>query len=230
MQKFSTRFLIMAVAFAVCLIVSNVLALRVWQLGSLPLQLSGADVIFPISYILNDCLTEVYGYRKMRLVLWLSFGLSAVTAGVCAAVCLLPLPFDSGALAMAGNFDHLFVLVPRTTAASLLAFICGSSFNSFIVSKMKVASGGRQYWLRAMVSSVGGAIVDSCIFIPVAYFGLLGSEVLLSMMGVLVALKLVYELLLLPLSSAFVRRLKKKEGIDTFDEGISYNPFKISDI
>lgn len=228
--SFTARFTIMAAAFAVCLIVSNILAVRVWQIGQLGLQLSGADLIFPISYILNDCLTEVYGYRKSRLVIWLAFALSAITALVAGLACLLPMPFDEGSTVLAHSYNTLFAIVPRTTIASLLAFICGSTLNSLVLSKMKVATGGRRFWLRAVVSTMGGELLDSCIFIPIAYAGIIAPKILISMILTLWIVKIVYELALLPLTSLFVHRLKAKEAIDVYDTDISYNPFKISDI
>lgn len=206
------------------------MAVRVWEIGQLNLQLSGADLIFPISYILNDCLTEVYGYRKSRLVIWLAFALSALTALVSGLACLLPLPFDQGSLGLAHSYNTIFAIVPRTTIASLLAFVCGSTFNSLIISKMKLASGGKRFPMRALVSTMAGELLDTCIFLPVAYAGIIEAKVILTMMLTLWVVKMLYELALLPLTSLLVRRLKACEQVDVFDQGISYNPFRIRDL
>lgn len=220
----------MAVVFAVCLITSNFFVPRVWQVGNLPLQLSGAVLLFPISYIINDCLTEVYGYRKARLVIWLAFGLSAFTALMSGLVCLLPEPYDEGSKPVAESFNSLFAMVPRTTIASLIAFIAGSTVNAWILSRMKVMTGGRAFWARAVLSSVGGELVDSCIFFPFVFWGMMPASVIAGMVFTQVVVKTLYEIIVLPLTSWLVRKLKAREGIDTYDTGISYNPFKLSDI
>ena len=220
----------MAVVFAVCLITSNFFVPRVWQVGNLPLQLSAAVILFPVSYIINDCLTEVYGYRKSRLVIWLAFALSAFTALMSGLACMLPAPLDEGAKPMADSFDSLFAMVPRTTVASLLAFIAGSTVNAWILSRMKVLTGGRAFGVRAVLSSVGGELVDSCIFFPAVFWGVMPMSAIAGMVFTQVVVKTLYEIVILPLTSRFVKYLKAKEGVDTYDNGISYNPFKISDI
>ena len=230
MSKFSTRFLVMAATLAVCLITSNFFVPRVWQVGNLPLQLSGAVLLFPISYILNDCLTEVYGYRKTRLVIWLAFGLSAFVAVMSQLVCWLPAPLDEGSRPVADSFNRLFSLVPKTTIASLVAFFCGSTVNAWVMSRMKVNSEGRSFGLRAILSSLAGELTDSLIFFPVVFWGILSpkSAILLALTQVLA--KTLYEIIVLPFTALLVRHVKKVEGIDTFDRNIDYNPFKISDI
>lgn len=220
----------MAVVFTVCLITSNFFVPRVWQVGNLPLQLSGAVLLFPVSYILNDCLTEVYGYRKARLVIWLAFALSAFTAIMAQLVCMLPAPFEEGSKPVADSFNSLFSMVPRTTFASLLAFICGSTFNSWIMSRMKVTSNGRAFGVRAILSSVGGELLDSCIFFPIVFWGIMSPFAIFKMVLMQVLVKTLYELVVLPFTSWFVKRIKRSEGIDTYDVNISYNPFKLSDI
>lgn len=228
MSKFSTRFLVMAVVFTVCLITSNFFVPRVWQVGSLPLQLSGAVLLFPVSYIINDCLTEVYGYRRARLVIWLAFAMSAFVALMSGLVCLLPDPLDPGSKPVSDSFNSLFALVPRTTVASLLAFLCGSTLNSLVMSKMKVSSRGRAFGVRAILSSVAGELLDSCIFFPIVFWGIMSTESILKLVITQVVVKTLYELIVLPLTTVCVRYLKRKEQTDVYDENISYNPFKFS--
>lgn len=230
MSKFSTRFLVMAVVFTVCLITSNFFVPRVWQVGSLPLQLSGAVLLFPVSYIINDCLTEVYGYRRARLVIWLAFAMSAFVALMSGLVCLLPDPLDPGSKPVSDSFNSLFALVPRTTVASLLAFLCGSTLNSLVMSKMKVSSRGRAFGVRAILSSVAGELLDSCIFFPIVFWGIMSTESILKLVITQVVVKTLYELIVLPLTTVCVRYLKRKEQTDVYDENISYNPFKFSDL
>ena len=228
--QFSTRFLVMATSLIVCLITSNFFVPRLWQVGGLPLQLSGAVLLFPVSYILNDCITEVYGYRKARLVIWLAFILSVFVALFAQLVCWLPAPLQESSRGVADSFNSLFSMVPKTTAASLVAFFVGSTVNAWIMSRMKVVSDGRRFGLRAILSSLGGEIADSSIFFPVVFWGILTLPEALKLAGMQVFAKVLYEIVALPLTSWFVRRVKRAEGIDTYDRQISYNPFKIKDI
>ena len=228
--QFSTRFLVMATSLIVCLITSNFFVPRLWQVGGLPLQLSGAVLLFPVSYILNDCITEVYGYRKARLVIWLAFILSVFVALFAQLVCWLPAPLQESSRGVADSFNSLFSMVPKTTAASLVAFFVGSTVNAWIMSRMKVVSDGRRFGLRAILSSLGGEIADSAIFFPVVFWGILTLPEALKLAGMQVFAKVLYEIVALPLTSWFVRRVKRAEGIDTYDRHISYNPFKIKDI
>ena len=230
MSKFSTRFLVMAVTLIVCLVTSNFFVPRVWQVAGLPLQLSGAVLLFPVTYILNDCITEVYGYRKSRFVIWLAFVLSAFVAIMAQLICWLPAPYEEGGKPIAESFNTLFSMVPKTTIASLIAFLCGSTINAWVMSRMKVNSGGRAFGLRAILSSVAGEVADSAIFFPVVFWNIMPLPAVLKIALMQVLAKVLYEVLALPLTSWFVRRVKKAEGIDTFDRGINYNPFKISDI
>ena len=229
-KKFSTRFLVMATTLIVCLITSNFFVPRLWQVAGLPLQLSGAVLLFPVSYILNDCLTEVYGYRKARFVIWLAFLLSAFVAVMAQLVCWLPEPLQDGSKPVAESFNSLFGLVPKTTAASLIAFFAGSTINAWVMSRMKVSSHGRRFGVRAILSSVAGELGDSLIFYPVVFWGVMPVGAILQLAVTQICAKILYEIVALPLTSWAVRSLKRKEGIDTFDEGVNYNPFRINDI
>jgi len=227
---FSTRFLVMALTLVVCLITSNFFVPRLWQVAGLPLQLSGAVLLFPVSYILNDCLTEVYGYRKARLVIWLAFLLSVFVAVMAQLVCWLPAPLQESSRPVADSFNTLFAMVPKTTAASLVAFFVGSTVNSWVMSRMKVSSRGRGFGLRAILSSLAGELADSAIFFPVVFWGILTLPEALALAATQVFAKVLYEIVVLPLTAWIVRSVKRAEGLDTFDDGISYNPFRIKDI
>lgn len=224
-DKYSTTFLLMAVAFTICLISSNLFATKIFSLGW-GVNLPGAVVIFPISYILNDCLTEVWGYRKARLVIWTAFAANLFVVLVGQAVVWLP----SASFWEGGeHFDYMFNMAPRVAFASLLAFLAGSTMNSLVLSKMKVADNGRRFGLRAILSSVAGELLDSLIFMPIAFYGAplkdLGTMLLFQ-----VSFKILYEIAILPVTSVVVRKVKESEGVDVFDRDISYNPFKLTDI
>ncbi len=222
--KFSTIFLLMAVLFVVCLITSNLFATKVISLWGV--NLPGAVMIFPISYILNDCICEVWGYRKARLVIWTAFAMNFFV--VIAGQLLVYMPaasFWDGA----PHFDYVFAMAPRVAGASLLAFLVGSTLNSLVISKMKIADKGRRFGVRAILSSLAGEVSDSLIFMPIAFIGT-PVKILASMMLAQVTFKVCYEIIVLPLTAFVVRKVKAFEGVDTFDNGISYNPFKINDI
>ncbi len=216
--------MLMAIVFNVCLIASNLFETKLFMAGQM--ALTGGVIIFPVSYIINDCLVEVYGYRKARLVIWTGFLMNFFVVAMAQIVRILPAaPFWDGG----PHFDYVFAMAPRVTMASMLAFFCGSTVNAWIMSRMKVASHGRRFSVRAVVSSLGGEMVDSLIFFPIAFWGL-GAGEMLSLMASQVILKTLYEVIILPVTSLVVRNLKKFEKTDTFDENISYNPFKILDI
>ena len=216
--------MLMAIVFNVCLIASNLFETKLFLVGNI--ALTGGVIIFPVSYIINDCLVEVYGYRKARLVIWTGFVMNFFVVAAAQIVRMLPAaPFWDGG----PHFDYVFAMAPRVTLASMLAFLCGSTVNAWIMSRMKVASRGRRFSLRAVVSSVGGETVDSLIFFPIAFFGLAVKEMIVLMITQIV-LKTLYEIIILPVTNIVVRRLKKFENLDTFDDRISYNPFRIFDI
>lgn len=220
----SVSFMLMAIIFNVCLIASNLFETKLFMAG--PVALTGGVIIFPVSYIINDCLVEVYGYRKARLVIWSGFMMNFFVVAMAQIVRALPAaPFWDGG----PHFDYVFAMAPRVTLASMLAFLCGSTVNAWIMSRMKVVSQGKNFSVRAIVSSLGGETVDSLIFFPIAFWGLEAGE-MLSLMLTQVILKTMYEVIILPITSTVVRKLKKFERIDTFDESISYNPFRIFDI
>ena len=206
--------MLMAIVFNVCLIASNLFETKLFMVGNI--ALTGGVIIFPVSYIINDCLVEVYGYRKARLVIWTGFVMNFFVVAAAQIVRMLPAaPFWDGG----PHFDYVFAMAPRVTLASMLA----------IMSRMKVASRGRRFSLRAVVSSIGGETVDSLIFFPIAFFGLAVKEMIVLMITQIV-LKTLYEIIILPVTNIVVRRLKKFENLDTFDDRISYNPFRIFDI
>ena len=223
-QGLSITFVWLAVTFCVCLVASNLFVPRLWQVGHLQLQLSGAVLIFPISYVINDLLTEVYGYRKAMLVIWMGFVLSAFIAVAAQLVSWLPAPLYPENQEVATSFNRLFSLVPRTTVASLLAFVLGSKINAWVMSRMKVATHGKGFGWRAILSTIAGELCDSVIFYPLAFLGVMPPVAILSIILTQVTVKTLYEVLILPVTSFFARRLKRSEGIDTYDYNVSFNP------
>ena len=202
----SKRFIVIAILFNVCLIASNLFETKIFTAG--PLVLTGGLLIFPISYIINDCITEIWGFRNARFVIRTAFIMNLFVVGVAQLVRILPsAPFWNGQ----EHFDYIFNADLRITTASMLAFVCGSLVNSLIMDRMHKASAeGKGFGWRAIVSTLGGESLDSIIFFPIAFWGV-GVRNMLTMMVTQIVLKTIYEIIILPITSMVVKRLKRYE-------------------
>ena len=217
--------MLLGILFNVCLIAANLLETKVIQLGSL--TVTAGLLVFPISYIINDCIAEVWGFRKARLIIWSGFAMNFFVVGLgLAAVALPAAPFWEGE----EHFNFVFGMAPRIVVASLLAFLTGSFLNAYIMSRMKLASRGRRFSLRAIVSTVVGETADSLIFFPIAFGGIIAWRELLVMMALQIVLKSLYEVIVLPLTIRVVKVVKRMDGSDVYDEGISYKIWKIREV
>lgn len=217
--------MLMGIVFNVCLIAANLLETKVIQLGGL--TVTAGLLVFPISYIINDCIAEVWGFRKARLIIWSGFVMNffVVTLGLI-AVSLPAAPFWEGE----EHFNFVFGMAPRIVAASLMAFLVGSFLNAYVMSRMKIASCGRNFSARAIWSTVVGETADSLIFFPVAFGGVIAWRELAVMMGLQILLKSAYEVVILPVTIRVVKAVKRIDGSDVYDEGISYKVWKVKDI
>ncbi|MCS3108514.1 queuosine precursor transporter [Bacteroides fragilis] len=225
-EKVSVPFMLLGILFNVCLIAANLLETKVIQVGSI--TVTAGLLVFPISYIINDCIAEVWGFKKARLIIWSGFAMNffVVALGLI-AVALPAAPFWEGEQ----HFDFVFGMAPRIVVASLLAFLVGSFLNAYVMSKMKVASGGRNFSARAIWSTVVGETADSLIFFPIAFGGLIALRPeLLVMMGTQIVLKSLYEVIILPITIRVVKAVKRIDGSDVYDTDISYNVLKVKDI
>lgn len=224
-QKVSVSFMLLGILFNVCLIAANLLETKVIRVCGL--TVTAGLLVFPISYIINDCIAEVWGFRKARLIIWSGFAMNffVVMLGLV-AVALPAAPFWEGE----SHFNFVFGMAPRIVVASLAAFLVGSFLNAYVMSRMKVASGGRHFSARAVWSTVAGETADSLIFFPVAFGGVIAWHELLLMMCVQIVLKSMYEVLVLPVTIRVVSAIKRIDGSDVFDDNVSYNILKIKDI
>ena len=224
-EKVSVPFMLLGLLFNVCLIAANLLETKVIQVGSL--TVTAGLLVFPISYIINDCIAEVWGFKKARLIIWSGFAMNffVVALGLI-AVAIPAAPFWEGE----EHFNFVFGMAPRIVAASLMAFLVGSFLNAYVMSKMKVASQGRNFSARAIWSTVVGETADSLIFFPVAFGGVIAWKELLIMMGIQIVLKSMYEVIILPVTIRVVKAIKKIDGSDVYDTNISYNVLKVKDI
>ena len=224
-EKVSVPFMLLGILFNVCLIAANLLETKVIQVDSL--TVTAGLLVFPISYIINDCIAEVWGFKKARLIIWSGFAMNffVVALGLI-AVAIPAAPFWEGE----EHFNFVFGMAPRIVAASLMAFLVGSFLNAYVMSKMKVASQGRNFSARAIWSTVVGETADSLIFFPVAFGGVIAWKELLIMMGIQIVLKSMYEVIILPVTIRVVKAIKKIDGSDVYDTNISYNVLKVKDI
>lgn len=221
----SVPFMVLGIVFCVCLVAANLLETKVVQLG--PIAVTAGLIVFPVSYIINDCIAEVWGFRKARLIIWMGFLMNFFVVALGQIAIAIPAaPFWEGEEA----FDFVFGMAPRIAAASLTAFLVGSFINAYVMSRMKVASQGRHFSARAILSTVAGESADSLIFFPLAFGGLMPVNELMKMMVVQVVLKTVYEIVILPVTIRVVNYIKRVDESDVYDEHISYNVLKIKEI
>ncbi len=212
---------VLATTVAVC---TNMLVLKVTHIAGI--TFGAAVVFFPITYILGDVLTEVYGFRRARRVIWLSFGAMMFAAMMSWAV--LAMPTAPQSVEMQKHYVAVFSSTPRIFAASLLAFLVGDFLNSIVMARQKVIDQGRAYWKRAILSTVIGQAADSLIFYPLAFAGVWSWDLIWRIMVAHYSLKVGIEVAGVPLSYRVVVFLKRAEGVDHYDRFDDLNPFGLS--
>lgn len=224
-KKVSVPFMLLGILFCVCLIASNLLETKVVRIG--PLTATAGLIVFPISYILNDCIAEVWGFKKARLIIWSGFAMNFLVVLFAQLAVMLPgAPFWEGE----EGFNFVFGMAPRIAFASFTAFLAGSFLNAYVMSRMKILSRGRHFSVRAIVSTLAGESADSLIFFPIAFGGIIPFRELLLMILTQAVLKSLYEVAVLPVTVRVVRYIKRIDGSDVYDENISYNILKVKDI
>ena len=224
-EKVSVPFMLLGILFNVCLITANLLETKVILVFDI--TITAGLLVFPVSYIINDCIAEVWGFKKARLIIWSGFAMNFfVVVAARIAVALPAAPFWEGE----EGFNFVFGMAPRIVVASLSAFLTGSFLNAYVMSKMKIASRGKNFSVRAICSTVMGETADSLIFFPLAFGGIIPVRELLIIMGIQIILKSLYEVLVLPVTIRVVKTIKKIEGTDVYDNDISYSVLKIKDL
>jgi uncharacterized integral membrane protein (TIGR00697 family) len=222
--RYSQWFLVVASIFITCLITSNIIAVKLISIFGL--LLPAAILIFPISYIFGDVLTEVYGFRQARRVIWLGFFCNLITVVAIWLGQILPAAsFWDGQAA----YERILGYTPRLLGASFLAYLVGEFANSYVLAKMKIATKGRWLWTRTIGSTLVGQGLDSVVFMTMAFAG----TIPLSGLGVAIVVqwlsKSIYEAIATPLTYGVVTFLKKKEGLDAFDYDTRFNPLLIGE-
>jgi uncharacterized integral membrane protein (TIGR00697 family) len=221
-SKVSHWFVFIAAVFVTCLITANITAVKLVNLFGLTLP--AAVIIFPISYIFGDVLTEVYGYAQARRVIWLGFfcNLLAVVA-IWVGQLLPPASFWDAQAA----YERILGFTPRLLAASFLAYLVGEFANSFVLARLKVVTNGRWLWVRTISSTLVGQGLDSLVFISLAYIGTTPPGVLVRIIIPQWLFKVSYEALATPLTYVIVNRLKAVEGLDVFDRETDFSPIRL---
>jgi uncharacterized integral membrane protein (TIGR00697 family) len=219
---------VLTTMFVVVLLVSNLVAQKVCAFGPVfglgPFYTSGALLLFPVTYIFGDIFTEVYGFGASRRAIWMGFFGTALLYGLSAAVLALP-----GAPGWQNQqaFATVFGFLPRILAASLVAYWMGEFANSYTMAKLKLLTNGEKLWTRTIGSTVVGQGVDTVLVMTLTFAGIYSTGTLVKIIWQGYLAKVAYEVLATPVTYAVIGWLKRAEGADAFDRGISFNPFRL---
>jgi len=229
----SQRFLVIAALFITCLITANIIAVKLITLGVEPIRHGGfqfpgplpaAIVIFPLSYIFGDILTEVYGYRQARKIIWLGFLCNLIAVLAFWVAGQIP-ALDSD---VQNAYERILGYTPRILAASFLAYLVGEFANSFVLAKMKIKTKGRFLWTRTIGSTIVGEGLDALVFITIAFGGTMSWALIGGIILTHWLVKTGYEVVATPFTYMVVNFLKRKEGLDTYDHDTDFNPFLVT--
>ena len=224
-KQVSVTFMILGMLFTVCLIVANIVGQKLIRIDGI--DITAGLLIFPVTYIINDLIAEVWGYRKMRLIIWNGFLLNFLAVIIFRISIWAP---ASPHFIYQRSFELILHNTERMTVASFIAFLFGSFLNAYVMSKMKILQHGRHFSIRAVASTIVGEGADSLVFITIAFSGILHPHHLMVLILTQTVLKTTYEIIALPLTNYVVKKVKKHENTNVFDNSISYNPFKMNDI
>lgn len=209
-----------SVFFVSVLLISNIVSTKIIDLKWFVFD--AGTLLFPLSYIFGDVLTEVYGYKKSRNVIWLGFFMALLMSLIFILVGKLPAAPDWN---NQSAYDLILGLTPRIVFASLIAYFFGEFSNSFILAKMKILTKGKRLWARTIGSTLIGEFVDSTIFIIVAFWGILPNSLLLTLVISNYIFKTAVEILFTPITYKIVKFLKREENEDYYDDNTNFNPF-----
>lgn len=219
-ENYSKIFMILCALNITCLLISNIITIK--TINIVGLVFTAGDILFPITYILNDVFTEVYGYNKSRFVIWISFFCNLLMIIVFQITIALP---SSEAFEFQSDLENILGNTPRVLLASFISFLVGNFANAIALSKIKVKTNGKYLALRTIVSTLIGEGLDTIIFVPIVFFGTLDIKTMLFLMFDMYILKVLIEVVFTPITYKVVGFVKKKENIDTFDNEVKYKIF-----
>lgn len=223
-KRVSVTFLLLTVFFSVFLILANLLEVKIVDLGFM--TVTGGLIVFPMSYIINDCIVEVYGFRAARFTIWLGFFMNLLCVALIQVAMALPADATWGGQ---DAFVATFGNSARILFASFTAMVCGSMINAYVMSKMKLKHAGKNFSFRAILSTLFGEAVDSVVFFPIAFLGALPIDLIIHLIITQACLKTAYEIIALPVTIRVVKWLKKHENTDVYDKEISYKWWRVFD-
>lgn len=218
-KKVSKLFMYIGIIYVTCLLLSNLIAGKMWAVTD-SVTLPAAVILFPVTYIFGDIFTEVYGFKKARMIIWMGFACSFFAVLVYSITIELPHP---GFWENQEAYAIVMGTTPRVAVASFAGYLFGEFSNSMVLSKLKVATNGKNLWLRTILSTVVGEGFDSIIFITISFLGTMETSVVLKMILFQYLFKVAYEVVFTPLTYVVVDIIKKKENVDTFDYDVKYN-------
>ena len=224
-KQVSVAYMVSGLLFTVCLLVANIVEQKLIRIG--PIEATAGLLIFPISYILNDVIAEVWGYSKARLIIWCGFGMNFLAVVIFQLSILAP---ASANFTNQAAFQLILGNTLRLVLSSFVAFLIGSFLNAYVMSKMKVWQKGKMFSLRAVVSTIFGEGADSLVFFTLAFYGVIPTKDLIVLIFTQMGMKTGYEILILPVTNWVVKKVKKIEDTDVYDKEISYNPFAVKDL
>ncbi len=219
-ENYSKMFIVLCSLNITCLLISNIITVK--TISILGLIFTAGDILFPITYILNDVFTEVYGFNKARFIIWISFFCNLVMVIIFGIT--IALPVDE-TFEMQSSLVNILGSTPRILFASFISFLIGNFANSIVLSKMKVKTEGKYLALRTITSTLIGEGLDTILFIPIVFVGTLDLESILFLMIDTYILKVLLEVILTPITYKVVSLIKRKENIDTFDNEVKYKIF-----
>ncbi len=214
---------ILVALFVAVLLISNIASTKILSLWKFTFD--GGTILFPLSYIFGDILTEVYGFKRSRRVIWLGFVSAFLMSLTFFIVQILP---PAAGWQYQQAYENILGFVPRIVMASLIAYFAGEFSNSFVLSRLKIYTRGKYLWTRTIGSTLIGQGLDTIIFCFVAFFGVIPVNVLWAVIISNYIFKCSIEICFTPFTYVIVGSLKRKENIDVYDHGISYNPFDLS--
>ena len=221
LKKESFKYLdIITALFVTILIVSNITSSKILDLG--PFTFDGGTILFPLSYILGDILTEVYGYKNSRRVIWIGFFCLSLTVISLYTVQLLPPNAEWGSQS---SYETILGIVPRIVLGSFLGYFCGGFSNAFVMAKMKIWSKGKHLWKRTIGSTLVGEAFDTLVFALVAFTGVLPTDILVTVILSNYIFKVGIEVIFTPITYTVVDYLKEKEKVDIYDKKTKFTPF-----
>lgn len=221
-KNVSRLFMCIGIIFVTCLLLSNLIAGKMWAVAE-NITLPAAVILFPLTYIIGDVFTEVYGFRKARIIIWLGFACSFFAVMIYLITIALPHP---GYWENQDAYAAVMGTTPRVAVASFAGYLFGEFSNSIILSRLKVVTKGKKLWLRTIFSTVVGEGLDSVIFILISFWGTMDNSVVLQMILFQYLFKVGYEVVFTPVTYIVVKAIKKAEGTDVYDDDIKYNIVK----